>query len=494
LSWPIQANVCPGLFYGTPAQDGYLMRIRVPGGLLRQAQGQFLAQLLPDLAPTATPALLQVTNRGNLQVRGLERAPNPEILHTLQTLGLAARYPQVDHLRNLMASPTAGIDLAELLDSLPIVQALDAYIQTQPELAQLPAKFSIGIDGGGAVAIGQRSPRPWEHRYNEIQLSAVRYPAASHRVYLHLALGADQQLLDTRVLIDPDACLPVVAALTQAYLAYLQQAPISAKPPRMKHLLADWGLERYLATVNQHLCQALWRVTDWQGLPSASAYGHLGVHPQGQAGLSYVGVSLPLGQLSISQLLGLLELSARFGDGQLRLTPWQTVLLPNIANSGLPELLLALAQIGFSVALHATQAIVACAGKPGCAASATHTQAHAMALTAHLNSGLQPELSLATPINIHFTGCPKSCAQPSPAEITLLGTTDPTGAETYQIYVGDAQQSCKCGLGDIAAAAVPETIAQLLAQYQQQRLTPRESLTAFFQRLTLADSAALEPV
>jgi ferredoxin-nitrite reductase len=170
------------------------------------------------------------------------------------------------------------------------------------------------------------------------------------------------------------------------------------------------------------------------------------------------------------------------------------VLLPNIANSGLPELLIALAQIEFSVAHHVTQGIVACAGKPGCAASATHTQSHAMALTAHLNSGLQPGLSLATPINIHFTGCPKSCAQPSPAEITLLGTTDPTGAETYQIYVGDAQQSCKYSLGDIAAAAVPETIAQLVAQYQQQRLSRRESLTAFFQRLTLADPAALEPV
>ncbi|MGI0484233.1 precorrin-3B synthase [Pantanalinema rosaneae CENA516] len=511
MTWLLEPNVCPGLFYGTPAQDGFLIRIRTPGGGLNFQQGQAIATLVEQWGSAA----IQVTNRANLQIRAVHTAPTAEVFQTLQTLGLAAQNPSIDHLRNLMTSPTAGIDSQELTDTRPLVQALDAYIQSHPELADLPAKFSIGIDGGGAVGIGTRSEIPWEHRYNEIQLSAVlgsgeweigngECPATLHsllptlhslprNIYFQLALGGNKQLWDTQVLIQPDQCVSVVAALARGYLDYVNQSPRLQKKPRMKHLLQDWGIERYLHQVNQYLTCPLRPVIACPTSFSTQRYAHLGVHPQRQPGLSYIGIHLSLGQLTATQLQELVQLSKTFGSSELRLTPWQTILLPDIPDQQVAEVLQHLSSLGFSVSDNrVAAAIVACGGKPGCAASKTQTQTHAIALANSLNQ----HLTLESPVNIHLTGCPKSCAQPSPAEITLLGTTIEQSGETvegYQIYVstnlyscGDSkQEAIQHYLGEVIVAELPSRIEQLLTLYQQRRKTLDESFGEFTTRFSI---------
>jgi ferredoxin-nitrite reductase len=493
VNWLAEPNSCPGLFYGTPAQDGFLIRIRTPGGLLNWQQGRAIATLIAG----GSSETVQVTNRANLQIRSIH-SPTPDVFQTLQDLGLAAQNPSVDHLRNVMTSPTAGIDPLELIDTRPLVRELDSYIQSHPELAGLPAKFSVGIDGGGAVGIGTRSLVLWEHRYNEIQLSAVwvDHPVTDSidlptGVYFRLTLGVGKQLCHTQVLIEPDDCVSVVGAIAAAYLDYVNQAPQSPKKPRMKQLLQDWGVAHYLQRVNGYLPRPLRQVTNCPMLFPTKPYGHLGIHPQPQPELSYIGINLPLGQLTAAQLLGLGQLSETFGSGDLRLTPWQTVLLPNIPTERLPDLLQNLSSLGWSASSDRPDtAIVACAGKPGCAASATHTQTDAIALIHHLNQ----RLKLECPVNIHLTGCKKSCAQPSPAEITLLGTTfEHAGAiaEGYHVYIGDDQQSLKYHLGDAIASDMPSLIEQLLHLYQQHQKTHHESFRELTSRSEISDLKSL---
>ncbi|MEX0267535.1 precorrin-3B synthase [Leptolyngbyaceae cyanobacterium UHCC 1019] len=493
VNWLAEPNICPGLFYNTPAQDGYLVRIRTPGGLLNQKQGMAIAALIEHYGS----ATIQVTNRANLQIRSIH-PPTPETFQTLQDLGLAAQDPSVDHLRNVMTSPTAGIDPLELIDIRPLVQALDAYIQSHPELAQLPAKFSVGIDGGGSVGIGTRSAIPWEHRYNEIQLSAVWVePSINHfgdrpaGVYFRLALGSGKQLCDTSVLIEPDDCIPVVAAIAAVYLDYVNQAPEFPKKPRMKHLLRDWGVKKILQQVDRQLSHPLWHVPNCPVLLPTQRYGHLGIHSQHQTGLSYLGVSLQLGQLTVAQLSGLAQLSEIVGSGDLRLTPWQTILLPDIPNDRVTEVVQTLSSMGLSASRDRPDAAIsACAGKPGCAASATHTQTHAIALINHLSQ----QLKLECPVNIHLTGCEKSCAQPSPAEITLLGTTfEQAGSivEGYHVYIGDDQQSLKYDLAEVTVSNLLPFIEQLLHLYKQHQRTPKESFGEFISRYVISNSNSL---
>ena len=494
LDWLVKSDVCPGLFYGTPAADGFLVRLRIPGGLLDQQQVRTIATILNHWdQPT-----LQVTNRGNLQLRGITTAPTPEMFQALQAVGLAAQNPQIDRLRNFMVSPTAGIDPQELLDPRPYLWAIDSYLQNHPELAALPSKFSIGIDSGGVVGIGMRSPErcgaksperwvaksplAWEHRYNEIQLSAV---TIKDQIYFHLALGGDKQLLDTQVVLKSADCVSVIGALATVYLEYSQQAP--PRQQRMKHLLEDWGLEAYLERVNQLLPTPL-RRREKLALSPTIPYSYWGVHPQRQEQFSYVGINLPLGKLTAAQWISLGQLSTTFGNGELRLSPWQSVIVPYVPSDQAPELLRHLEDLGLSAsATRPDAAIVACAGKPGCAASATHTQAHALTLGDELikcqiyDSTLAPlsrsgrgvggEGFSLTPVNIHLTGCAKSCAQASPAEITLLGRAierDGVMIEGYDVYVGNGQQSCAQQIYQGTFAEILPLMPQILQRYQGQ--------------------------
>lgn len=473
MNWIIDANPCPGVFYGTPAQDGFLLRIRTPGGQLSLTQGRAIARWMEAWGCDR----LQVTNRANLQLRSLGQAPSPEIFTELKTLGLAAPIPHVDQLRNIMASPTAGIDAHELLDTRPWVQALDDYIQQHRQLEALPAKFSIGIDGGASVAIGTRSPLAWEHRYNEIQLSVVAADGSKgHSSHLvHLALGAGKQLHETRCLIPPDRVVEAIAALTQAYLDYLSQAEPHPKPGRkrrMTHLLADWGLERYLEQATSYRPDAFVPGQQVRLAPSAGA-AHLGVQRQRQPGLAYVGVDLPLGQLTLAQLQGVLEVVEQVGPGPLRLTPWQSLIVANIAEDQVEGVLQQLQELGLSGEVP-DLAIAACAGKPGCAAAATATQTDARRLLAELPQ----QMGLEPPVNIHLTGCPKSCAQPGSAEITLLGIAQ----DTYHLYLGDGQDSWTYDLGSVTVGDLSPLLSSLLTRYQQQRRSPDESFTTWLRR------------
>jgi ferredoxin-nitrite reductase len=377
-----------------------------------------------------------------------------------------------------MCSPTAGIDPQELIDPRPLVQELDRLIQNHPGIAALSPKFSIGIDSGGSVGIGMRSPRPWEHRYNEIQLSAIALESQSDLtpgVHYRLSLGGDRQLYDTNVVVRPENCLPLVAALVQVYLDYVQTNPETTakngKKTRMKHLLKDWGIAKYIEKVQGQLAHYLPQLPHFftpSILPS-QPYNHLGIHPQKQAGLSYIGLGLRLGKLTAEQLWVLVEISENFGSGQWRLTPWQTILIPNIPNEKVSELLPKLTSLGLSPDRGWDDGIVACAGKPGCAAAATQTQIHALILADYLKERLG--LTLDDPVNIHVTGCPKSCAQPSPAEITLLGTTIEQNGEIlegYQVYVGDEKDSFKSQIFQGSFGEILPMLEDFLRQHLRQ--------------------------
>lgn len=403
---------CPGLFYATPALDGNIYRLRTPGGITTSAQCRAIA----SLAEKQGDGYAQITNRANWQIRGIENNLTENIVTSLQKLELASPIPEVDHLRNLMSSPTAGIDPQQLLDPRPIVTQLDKYISTHPELAPLPPKFSIAIDGGESLSI--------IHHHNEILFRAIKQEG---QVYFRcgFSLGKKQPPQDVGILFRVEKALEMAIALMKAYLEYQQPQ----KKYRLRDIIAQWGINDYLNRTSRHLNFNL-----SPQLPRPNSQFptplNLGIYPQLQPDFAYISLAIPLGKLQAEQIRQLANVAEIYGSGTLRLTPWQNLLISDIPQVKIPDLVKQLETNNWHYDhKHISNNIVACAGNKGCAASATDTQSDATKIMNYL----EKQTNLGEK-NIHLTGCSKSCAQQRMADITLVGKKTPQG-EAYDFYV-----------------------------------------------------------
>jgi ferredoxin-nitrite reductase len=472
--------VCPGLFYATPAQDGVIYRIRTPAGMLTSGQASMVARFAEQMGG----GYLQVTNRANLQIRSVHTVAPPPTLSAFQDAGLAASLSVVDHLRNIMASPTAGIDPQALIDTRPLVTALDATIVQHEEFAALPAKFSVGFDGGESVSV--------RHHPNDIWLVATTDrpagPGEDRPTFFRLLFNAGHgQELDTGLLLHPDECVPLVVAVAQVYLTHVVRGnthPVGKKP-RLRQVMAQQGITWYLEQLRQLLPFPLPHhpVVTARSADAAPHCRHIGAQPQRQSGLSYFGVVAPLGRLTIAQFQGLADLARAYGGGTLRLTPWQNVLLPDVPTGRVPALQRAIQELGlYDSATHPWSALVACTGNRGCHASATDTTGHALQIANHLAQ----RGHLDQPVNIHVSGCTKSCAQHHKSDIALLGMTvqqGDTAVEGYRIHVRGGEQPFGRVLCDaVPASDVPDLMGRLLQVYRARRRTADESFGAFAER------------
>ena len=469
---------CPGLFYSTSARDGTLFRIRIPGGIVTTKQFRMVA----DLAEKFGAGYVNITNRANLQIREVLTQITSEVLHLLQDIGLASPIPGVDHLRNIMGSPTAGIDSEELIDTRSLIRKLDDYISSHAELAPLSPKFSIAVDGGGALKVCDHP--------NDIILTAVEL---STQIYFHLKLNLGESFTNTGILLQPQECIDVVGAITKVYLQHsaLEKQNVTpyrkSRKVRLFEVLHNLGIERFLQEVESYLSYRLQRLPHLPTIspphPHLTRYLHLGVHPQRQQELSYIGVVLPLGKLETWQMHGLADIAQGYGSGTLRLTPWQNLLLTDIPKQYIHEVKSKIENLNLHwSATKIYSALVACAGSTGCASSATDTKNHALMLAEYLDQ----RVTLNQPVNIHFTGCLKSCTQHNNSDITLLGISE----DKYQVYVGDSDHESKFGrvlYQDVPFAQLPPLIEKILQVYITKRLTRHESLGEFANRHSIAE-------
>jgi ferredoxin-nitrite reductase len=456
-------NICPSLFKPTATVDGILTRIRVLFGVISFEQIEAISNL---------SNIIHITNRANIQIRTSELLPD-KVLKNLQELGLAAKNPDLDHLRNVMISPTAGIDSQALLDTRKIAIAITNYLENHSELAILSPKFSIGIDGGESVSI--------RNQLNDISLQAIQ---VHNQIYFSLSLVN----VPTGVLIEPEHILEVLVALVEVYRNYTFIEKTSDRPPRLRTLIETMGTDDYLKQVEDILGYTLKisgeiseKISDQKiyssHSPQALPYRHLGLHAQIQPEYSYIGIVVPLGRLSSTQLLGLGSIS-----NTLRLTPWQNVIIPNILNSELESVTAKISELGLSITKnHVYGGLVACSGITGCKSSMTDTQFDARAIASHLQN-----INLNHPINIHLTGCEKSCAQHHQGDLTLLGIDD----DTYQVFVDDDNFENKFGrelYGEYPKSDLPNLISELIQTYQSQRKSDDQSFREFVNCQTIAE-------
>ncbi len=415
-----------GLFHVAPAQDAFMLRCRISGGRLEAYQLRGLA----DIAEDWGGGYADCTTRANLQIREIRPSDTLKTLIRLDELGLTSKGSGADNIRNITATPTTGFDPQELLDVMPYARALHHYILNHRDLYGLPRKFNISFDSGGIVSVCADT--------NDIGFVACRVgtgesvePGVYFRVQLCGITGHKQFARDCGILIHPHQSIALSAAMVRVFIENGDRT--NRKKARLKYLVDDWGVEKFLDAVQEKLSFELIRLPLGRcSLRSPTAqHGHIGVHPQIQEKLHYIGIVVPVGRLLPGQMRGIAKLADHFGRGEIRLTVWQNLILPYIRDTDLPEVQQKIIELGLHYSSNALRGgLVACTGNAGCKYAATNTKAQAIELGDYLSERLE----LDQPINIHLTGCPHSCAQHYIGDIGLLGTKVKRGDESIEGY------------------------------------------------------------
>ncbi|SDS51178.1 precorrin-3B synthase [Pseudomonas oryzae] len=397
-------SACPGLLRIVAALDGGICRVKLAGGQLSSAQARAIAAA----AAACASGVLELTNRSNLQIRGVRAERQDELIAALLAAGLGPRTPAADDVRNLLLSPAAGLDPAALLDVRPLAGQLLDLLQDTPAFHALSAKFALQLDGGEALAM-------LEHPH-DLWLSAM--PGDAPLLTFGLAgCPGDAPL----AAVEPAQAVALVSTVLRLFLDLA-----GGEHSRMRQLLAALPVSEFLQRLQARLPFPLRRdevVLGWRR-PAVAAGVPLGVHAQRQAGRQMIVAAAPLGRLDAAQLAGLAALADRYGAAGLRLTPWQGVLLPDIPAQYAASVRHELAALGLLTdAAEPLGQLVACTGAAACARGLADTKADARRLAERLRSaGVRPQ--------VHLSGCPRSCAAAHVAPFTLLAQP---GGE-YQLY------------------------------------------------------------
>jgi precorrin-3B synthase len=417
-------HLCPGVLHAVQAKDGLLLRIRVPGGLIEANQLRTVA----DLSQNFADGTLEITSRANLQLRAIR---NQDLPHVVQSISLAGLLPSPHHdrVRNIVASPIAGLDDEEFMDPRPLIRELDRQLRAEPIFANLHPKFSFAIYGG---------PRRFSRDLDDISLEAVDSNAIPH---FHLSIGGASSGF---VIKRTDAVTCMLAAAKMC----IELALESNMHVRAKAILAIPGARGHIVDALSHM------LTPSPDQPTHTINEALiGIHPTTEESRVSIIPSVPLGRLTAQQAYSLADAASEW-KGDLRFAPWRGVVLGSIPKSAADKIVGQLRSIGLSCeGRDGFQGIAACAGITGCDASLADVRRDAASLAQRFSGHVGP-----SEWTVNVSGCDKQCGRRHGATAELVA-----GPLGYTLNVKGRCVSTDCS-PEFALDAVAALHANLLSE------------------------------
>ncbi|MBB5064146.1 nitrite/sulfite reductase [Granulicella mallensis] len=470
------------------ASEYFMMRIGLPNGMLTAKQLHVIA----DITAKYARGIADITTRQNIQLHWLTIESLPEVVDALTAIGLSPKGACGDVVRNVTGCPLAGLDADELIDASPLAVEIAHKLTANPEFYNLPRKFKITVTG---CPLWCSYPE-----INDVALTALkRVKDGKEEIGYSLRVGgglSTEPHLAVRMnaFIPQDKAYDAVKAVCEIFREQevLRENRTRA---RIKYLFMrnGWTAETMLAAIEEKLgfkfdpCE--------EGPIAKDLYrDHVGVHRQKQEGLSYVGATVLNGRLTADQLHSLASLSETSGDGQLRATIGQNIVLVNIPNAKIPTLVQEITGLGLQVEPTVFyRGAVACTGTEFCKLAIAETKGFTKWLVGEMEERL-PEFDQQ--LRLHVTGCTNSCGQSWIADLGLEGKKikkDGKMVDAYYFCVGGA-------VGEYAGIArqigyrataedCPEAIERLLRGYLSTR-AEGESLRSYFRRTSDEDLRA----
>ncbi|HVY61958.1 MAG TPA: nitrite/sulfite reductase, partial [Planctomycetota bacterium] len=411
-----------GLYHDKPKVGTFMLRVKLPGGHLTPARLRAIAEVSNRYGRGAG----ELSTRQNIQLHYLELAALPDVLDALDAAGLSTAGGCGDTVRNITGCPVQGLDPDELFDCSDLVEEAASFFYGNPDYADLPRKHKYTI-----AACADRCNAP--------EINCVALVGAVHEGEEGFAVTVGGGLSsvprigrELGVFVPKAMAIDVLRAITDSWNDDLRYR-VSRVKARLKFMIDDLGAEGMRELVEARLGTAL---PDFTLPPAPEPKDHLGVHPQKQPGLVFVGVPVHLGLISGDQMLAVAELAEDLG-GDVRVTRQQNLILANVPEARVDELTERVREIGFPLDVNPVRGrSIGCTGEPHCNFSVTETKGRLGELIDHLEGRFGLEIA---PLRLHLDGCPHSCAQHWVGDLGFQGTTardeDGKRRPAYDIFV-----------------------------------------------------------
>jgi sulfite reductase (ferredoxin) len=400
-----------GLYTQRPETDGYLMmRIRIPGGILSSRQLDEIGRI----SETFGRDVADVTDRQNIQLHWIRIEDVPEIWDRLEAVQLSTTEACGDTPRNILGCPLAGIDATEIVDASAVLAEANARLVGDPAFSNLPRKFKISISGCEHGCA--------QHEINDIGLVGARHPSGDAGFDLWVGGGLSTNPMFARRLgafVSPDQVVDSVIGITEIFRDWGYRR--ARNRARLKFLMRDWGSERFREVLEKQIGFAL-RDLPEPAPSDVAGIEHLGVWPQ-RDGLRYVGFAPRAGRISGHQLRTIADLAHRYGEGRVRTTTQQKMVILDVPETAVEQLVGDLERQDLPVRATAwRRGTMACTGIEFCKLAIVETKGRAEELFRYLERRLP---GFEDDIRINVNGCPNSCARYQTADIGLMGCQIP---------------------------------------------------------------------
>lgn len=464
------------------ATEYFMMRIALPNGILTSAQTRVIGQITKKYANN----IADITTRQNIQLHWLTIAGLVEVHDALESVGLSSKGACGDVVRNVTGCPLAGLDAHQLIDASPLAVEIAHKLNGNDTFYNLPRKFKFTISG---CPLWCSFPE-----INDASLTAIKRTVNGvEEIGYTLRVGgglSNEPHIAVRipVFVRQDQAMAVATATAEVFrdTGILRESRTAA---RIKYLFMKfgWTAETFLTELESKLGYKLDPSPVSEDNPPADIYrDHVGITPQLQPGLSAVGASVINGRVSGDQLLKLADLAEKYGNGSLRTTIGQNILIVNVPNTKAAALVVELNTLGLNVDVSAFwRGAIACTGTEFCKLAIAETKGFNKWLVAELEDRLP---GFDQQIRLHITGCTNSCGQSWIADIGLEGKKmkkDGKMVDAFYFCVGGSvgkYAGISRQIGYRAAAEdCPGAIERMLRAYLSDR-QPAEDLRSWFAR------------
>ncbi|MGH2748229.1 MAG: nitrite/sulfite reductase [Actinomycetota bacterium] len=482
-----------GIYTQRPETDGYfMMRIRIPGGALTAEQTDVIGRISERYGRDVA----DVTDRQNIQLHWIRIEDVPAIWAELEAVGLSTTEACGDTPRNILGCPLAGVDASEIVDASLVLHDANAKLVGTPEFSNLPRKYKISISGCAHQCA--------QHETNDIGLVGAVGPTGTRGFDLWVGGGLSTNPMFAHRLgafVAPEHVVPVVVGITTVFREWGYRR--ARNKARLKFLLRDWGPEKFRAVLEDQIGFALPDLAQ----PQASVIAHrehTGIWPQ-KDGTYYLGFAPKAGRIHGHQLRAVARLARRFGQGRVRATTQQKMVILDIPETSIDSLAEELDAIDLPVrSSNWRRGTMACTGIEFCKLAIVETKGRAAELYRYLEKKLP---GYDDDVRINVNGCPNSCARYQTADIGLMGclvtekiyVPDNDGnqveerrkVEAFLVHLGghlgrDYTFGRKVKGVKVLASEVGPYVETLIRRYRGQR-SDGESFAAFVNRLSEGD-------